>query len=61
MDSPADRAAHYRKQAADLRLMAAKELDGSSIKGQLVDLAAQYDRLATQTENSGPYRRQGER
>ena len=57
MDSPADRAAHYRTLAADMRLLAAKELDGSSIKGKLLDLVAQYDRLATQTENSGFYRR----
>jgi len=41
MDSPADRAAHYRNQAAELRLMAGKALGGSSIKDQLLDLAAQ--------------------
>jgi|HubBroStandDraft_2_1064218.scaffolds.fasta_scaffold472278_1 hypothetical protein len=57
MDSPADRAAHYRTQAAQLRVMAAEQIEGSMIKDQLLDLAAQYDRLATQIENGGPYRR----
>jgi hypothetical protein len=56
MDTPADRAAHYRTQEAELRRMAAKEVGGSAIKGELLSLAAQYDRLATQIENSGPYR-----
>jgi hypothetical protein len=52
MDTPADRAAHYRKQAADLRAKAAKEPDGSMLKDQFRNLAKQYDRLATQVENS---------
>lgn len=51
MESAANRAAHYREQAGELRLMAAKELDGSTIKDQLLDLANQYDRLAKQAEN----------
>jgi hypothetical protein len=54
MDNPATRAAHYREQAAELRLWALREIDGSSIQDQLLDLAAQYDKLAKETENS-PY------
>jgi hypothetical protein len=34
--------------------MAAKEIDGSPVKDQLLDLAAQYDWLAREAENS-PY------
>lgn len=53
MDSPADRAAHYRKEAAELRLMAAREIDGS-IKKELLDLADQYDRLAARANSIKP-------
>jgi hypothetical protein len=49
---PVTRAAHYREQAAELRRRAAKEIDGSSIKGQFLDLAIKYETLATHTENS---------
>ena len=43
-------ARHYQEQAAQLRAMAAKEPDGSSIRERLLELAAQYDRLAERAE-----------
>jgi hypothetical protein len=46
------RAALYREQAAELRRLAVRETDGSSIKDKLLDLAVEYEKLATQTENS---------
>lgn len=52
MESPADRATHYRNEATELRTKAAKD-SGSLFKVQLLNLAGQYDRLATKTENSG--------
>lgn len=55
MHGPADLAAHYREQAAELRAKAAKEPAGSTFKDQLLDLAGQYDRLVTQAE-TGSYR-----
>jgi hypothetical protein len=42
------RAENYRREAARLRELAAKELQGSIVKRQLLDLAEEFDRLADQ-------------
>lgn len=49
---PPRSAGHYRRMAAQLREMAASEAAGSEIVGQLLGLAAQYDRLAEQVQES---------
>jgi hypothetical protein len=45
MNTPEERAAHYRDQAKQMRAMAEKTTI-PEIKQQLLDLAAQYERLA---------------
>jgi hypothetical protein len=54
MGSRSDRARGYREQAAELRAIAAKEPQGSIIQDQLLKLAEEYDRLATQIEGTAP-------
>jgi hypothetical protein len=38
-------------EAARLRLLAAKEIEGSTVKDQLLDLAAEYEKLAREAED----------
>jgi hypothetical protein len=52
MNSRSTRVLHYREQAARLRAMAAKERQGSTIQGELLKLAAEYDRLAAEVESA---------
>ena len=49
--SSAERAEHYRQQAAQLRNMAENAANGSTIRSQLLDLARQYDELAISVED----------
>lgn len=50
MESTAARATQYREQAKDLRLIAAKEVEGSTLKDELLKLADEYDKLARHAE-----------
>jgi hypothetical protein len=46
-------AANYRGQAAELRRLAVKEPENSTLKTQLLEVAKQYDRLAERAEERG--------
>lgn len=52
METAAKRAEDYRQRAAELRELAARELEGSMIKDQLTRIAAQYELLAKQAERN---------
>jgi hypothetical protein len=47
---PPRSAEHYRAMAAQLREFAKLEPEGSDIRDKLVEVAAQYDRLAEQAQ-----------
>ena len=46
MLSSDEKAAHYHQQATRLRNIVALSRSDTELKGQLIDLAGQYDRLA---------------
>jgi hypothetical protein len=47
---PPRSAEHYAQMAAQLREFAKLEPDGSEIRAKLLEVAAQYDRLAEQAQ-----------
>jgi hypothetical protein len=52
MDDPLQRRSseHYRQMAAQLHEMAMREPEGSEVRGELLEVAAQYERLAKQAQ-----------
>jgi len=52
MESRSNCALRYREQAAQLRAIAGKEPQGSTLQDQLLKLAEGYDRLAAQVEGT---------
>jgi hypothetical protein len=52
MNDPSQRrsAEHYRQMAIQLHEMAMRELEGSEVRDKLLEVAAQYERLAKQAQ-----------
>jgi hypothetical protein len=50
-DPPLRRSAeHYRQMAAQFRMMAMGEPEGSEVRDKLLEVAAQYERIAEQAQ-----------